>query len=156
MSKESKLIKRLKDRKEQQETTKNLKKYFKQRQEAIDKAEDKKRTDFFCRNCKTEFDALGRKVISTYRGMRASYHATCKCGSDCERYITDEQNDPYYFLSPKLNKLRQQYEIDLLQPDDPRFKTYYGDPREETWKAMEEAEKDGHRRGLGKKIYKTY
>lgn len=79
-----------------------------------------------------EFVAPAHKIVipasalSTNRPY-AFYRASCpNCLEDCIRRITDKHLDPYYTDSPSLKKERYEHRIDLLQPGEPGFETYYG------------------------------
>ena len=81
--------------------------------------------EFWCKKCKKDFIGVGIKsVIESY--TIAKYNCLCRdCGSLCYRRITDKNRDEYYVLSDKQKRLRQEAEIDMIQPGDPRFKKYY-------------------------------
>lgn len=116
-----------------------------ERQRLIASVPDVTPTEFYCK-CHGDFIAYGGKIVfkDSHGTLCAYYVSHGKAigakgnlqGNDgkrwyscrVKRYITDKTWDPYYTESPLVSQLRQQMEIDMLQPDDPRFKKYWGDP----------------------------
>jgi hypothetical protein len=98
-------------------------------------------TEFYC-SCHGDFVSHGGKItFKDQHGQPCAYYVSYGKGYKVgetpdksyyvcrrKRYITDKASDPYFRESKQLAKQRQQMEIDMLQPDDPRFKKYYGDP----------------------------
>ena len=88
-------------------------------------APNKKRIDFWCGNCRLDFNALGIK--SECGGGRSVYGTYCpKCNYRCLRRITDKARDPYFNESDEIRKARSSAGDDLLQPGDPRWDKVYG------------------------------
>lgn len=112
-----------------------------ERQKEIDSVPDETITEFYCQ-CHGDFIApAGKITFRDQQGQPCAYYVShgkgYKVGDSPDRayyvcrrkrYITDKQSDPYYRESKEMAKQRRQLEIDMLQPDDPRFKKYYGDP----------------------------
>ena len=62
------------------------------------------------------------------------YEAMCpQCRKTIKREVGNPQ-DPYYRLSPKVRKQIKEQIKDLIQPDDPKFQTYY----KEAWNKLQE------------------
>ncbi len=85
------------------------------------------RVDFWCDICKRDCSGVGYKQICTIRERvpTAWYVGFCQKGHRLIRRITDKGSDPYYSQSLFLMRQRSEMEIDLLTPDDPRFKIFY-------------------------------
>lgn len=112
---------------------------------------------FYCHK-HGDFIATGGKVVASdwsNPGQRIAWYeafghadfvkpdGTVKPGRACKaiRRITDKLNDPFFYESKMLAKLRIDMADDLLQPDDPRFKQVYGDPYKEYHAKLEEEER---------------
>lgn len=112
-----------------------------ERQTLIDSMPDETITEFYC-SCHGDFVApAGKITFKDQAGQPCAYYVShgkgYKVGESPDnsyyvcrrkRYITDKATDPYYRESKELAKQRRAMEIDMLQPDDPRFKQHYGDP----------------------------
>jgi len=80
---------------------------------------------FYCEDCRVDQDLIPGKRVN---GNAQWFFAECKeCEKGLIRYITDKGLDPYYRNSLYLKKQRLKFAKDLIQPGDPRFKTYYKD-----------------------------
>jgi hypothetical protein len=99
-------------------------------------------TDFWCRTCELDFNRTGLKVVRTAfdSGLLCAWYATrCeKCYTTCIRFITDKHLDPYYHDSEMLRVQRIAQSRDMLQPGDPGFQTYYGDPMKKYYDEIEQ------------------
>lgn len=132
------------------EQAEDLEKRRTERQRLIDSVPDKTIMEFYC-SCHGDFVAPAGKITFTDSyNQKCAYYVSHGQGyrvgdtpnnnfSVCrrKRYITDKQEDPYYRESKQLQKQRRQMEIDMLQPDDPRFKKYYGDPYKKFYEQQE-------------------
>jgi len=130
------LKKRLDDRIEERKRSEDLDKKNSERMNDIKAAKDYRVMDFYCDECEADFINLGYKdVIDCYDELVAKYETKCPyCGTKSIRRITDTIDDPFYRKSRKVRNDREQAEIDMIQPGDPRFKTYYP----EQYKKLEE------------------
>jgi hypothetical protein len=104
-----------------------------ERQRFIDAAPTPWNVEFWCSKCKKDFARMAHKIVQLreqWDGIPiAFYEARCPGNlHECRRRITDKTSDPYYHESLAVRKARQEMEIDMLQPSDPRFKKYWGDP----------------------------
>ena len=92
--------------------------------------------DFFCRKCNLD------QTRETRIRNRYAFEARCeKCGEDLIRYRENIKDDPYYQLSPKIQRECFQYRNDLIQPYDADFRIFYKTQWEKFEKQKEEAEK---------------
>ena len=73
-----------------------------------------------------------------HRRRSVSFGKPCK---RVYRYITDKHLDPYYRDSEMIQRQRVDFERDLIQPWDPRFKLLYGDPYKKYYEQLEAAER---------------
>ena len=84
-----------------------------------------RRTDFWCRRCKLDFNALGTKALCGEG--RSRYDAKCPlCHGKISRRITETAGDPFFQESESIRKARLKAGDDLLQPSDPRWDKVYG------------------------------
>ncbi len=112
-------------------------------QRYIDSVPSPFKTEFWCQGCQKDFARMAHKVVITAYAKPIAFYE-CKCPKNlhvCRRRITDKGNDQYYRLSKLVRKAQSDHEIDLLQPDDPRFKRYYGDPNKKHYEELEAKEK---------------
>lgn len=87
--------------------------------------------NFFCRFCRRDLELPAQKESNRYGEW---FSAQCPdCGEKLIRYLTEIKNDPYYKLSPRVQKDRWLHRKDIVQPDDPEFKLFY--PKQ--WQKME-------------------
>lgn len=93
------------------------------RRKEIDEVPDRKRLDFWCKECQLDYSAVGHKHED--KDMCAVYIGQCMSGHKNVRYITDVNTDPYFDRSHKVRAERELYADLMLTPDDPRFKTVY-------------------------------
>lgn len=98
--------------------------------------------NFFCENCAEDFTSAAFKHIHKLFGdAMVTYRAYCpKCGDESVRLVTHRDNDPYYYLSEKINAQRNEYYLDLMQADDFGFKSVYGDVFSDYNKKLRELE----------------
>jgi hypothetical protein len=88
---------------------------------------------FFCKKCGIDQDLPAIKVDNSYGQW---FEAKCRrCKGKVIRYITEKNNDPYYYLSKRVKIDRERFSRDLIQPGQSGFQTYY---RNE-WLKIEEA-----------------
>lgn len=87
--------------------------------------------NFYCKFCHRDFSLPAAKGENRYGKW---LYASCpSCDDKLIRYLTDAKFDPYYKLSPKIKKEREEYRKDLIQFDDPEFKLFY----KKQWEKME-------------------
>lgn len=136
------LKKRLEERSEERELYEEEKKKQGARWKEIDEAKEYKLTEFWCDECNEDFIQMGCKAtITAYEEPVAKYEAKCPyCGGKVMRFITDIHSDPYWQKSKKVKADRINNEIDLIQPNDPRFRYYYPQRWAEMEKKKEQAE----------------
>jgi|TARA_R100001530_G_scaffold73266_1_gene51667 hypothetical protein len=127
------IIQKLKDRFEKARI-KRLKKEakeqpFKDRLIEIFSAPRHTLTDFYCLVCKKDCSGTGYRQVCTIRKWvpTAWYIGTCPNGHKMIRRITDKSSDPYYVMSPFLQRQRYDLIDAFITPDDPRFKVLYPD-----------------------------
>lgn len=91
--------------------------------------------DFWCTQCKKDCTGMGYRQVCTIlpKYPTAWFLGFCSKGHRMIRRITDKDRDPYYFQSLFLMRQRSEMELDLLTPDDPRFKTLYPKQWEELY-----------------------
>lgn len=84
-------------------------------------------TDFFCIKCKRDCSGTGYRQVCTIRDYAptAWFIGFCPKGHKMIRRITDKNTDPYYELSPIIQRQRHELADALLDPSDPRFKVLY-------------------------------
>lgn len=87
---------------------------------------------FWCRGCRTDFDAEAVKSI-THNGEEYFWSKCPLCYNKTVRYITEKFNDPYYRESIKVQIERDRFMKETLQPDEYKFRMYY----EKEWKDIE-------------------
>lgn len=93
----------------------------------IAEAPERQATDFWCRKCRLDFQALGHKLTASWPEPKAWYETKCPdCGTTAIRRITDRLMDPYFNQSVRIRKMRREAGDDLLQPGDPRFEKVWG------------------------------
>ncbi len=131
--KAEKLKRHLEENRIGKEQDKKRHEFFNQRKNEIDEADNIKQNEFWCRICKKDFSAPGYKYERRSWGNSpgypiAWYVGECPAGHEARRYITDKHLDPYYEESENVRWARVEFEKDLIQPNDPRFKKLYGDP----------------------------
>ena len=87
---------------------------------------------FWCADCREDFTAEAYKewhriygdAIAVYRAKHE------QCGNECIRHITHKDEDPYYSQSEVVQEQRNQYSLDILQPNQYGYRNQYGDPWE--------------------------
>lgn len=84
-------------------------------------------TDFYCAVCKRDCSGTGYRQVCTIRewAPTAWYVGTCPNGHKMIRRITDKLSDPYYEMSPMIQRHRWELQDAFITPDDPRFKVLY-------------------------------
>ena len=113
-----------------------------ERDKLIDEAPEFADLAFNC-SLHGDFFSRGYKVVRSDKDpseSRIAFYQSIKtakgtCGH-ARRYITDKHLDPYYKNSELVQIDRQQLAIDLLQPNDPNYAKYWGNP----YKKFEEAQ----------------
>lgn len=146
-----KSLKYLKDKYAEKEADEEAQKKREERWKEINAAPATAPTDFFCSR-HGDFKAVGGKIIAgppsdpiayyvPIKSIKAMFYRDNRLARACsaKRYITDRRFDPYFRESEMLHKQRIDQWKDLLQPDDPRFRSIYGDPYKSYW-AQKEAE----------------
>ena len=100
--------------------------------------------DFWCVLCEEDFSAPCIKTKHRlYGDMIAIWRASCPyCEEDCIRHITHKDEDPYYQQSDKIRRQRNEYAWDMLSPDQPGFRTSYGEPYKDFIKKQQRLEED--------------
>lgn len=128
---------------EQREERRRREQYLKDKQERkdeIEKAPEYKRTQFWCNDCKLDFEQRGYKSVVTSFDC-ASYKTRCpECNKTCYRVIYDYDYE-YYNNSQFIKEMRLKYAKDMLQPGDEGFEVLYGkkyremqrDEEKESW-----------------------
>lgn len=108
---------------------------FLDRVKAIMDAPRVARLDFWCTVCKKDCTGPGYRQVATIRERvpTAWYVAFCPQGHRMIRRITDKSDDPYYYQSMFLQRQRMDMAMDLLTPDDPRFRILYPKQWEELY-----------------------
>src|SRR3990167_5232169 len=92
-------------------------------------------TSFWCDNCKEDLDLPSLKgALLTGEEYFWALCSKRRCGKKLIRRISDRKNDPYFRLSRKVRKERDDLKIELLQPSNPKFQRYY----KEQWDKIEE------------------
>lgn len=118
-------------------------------QKMAEEAENfKSHYSFFCEECQEDFVSPAYKVVHrfygdyivTYRAIHEENEDDEECGEECIRLVTHRDHDPYYWLSDKVNRERNEYSVDLLQAEQYGFKTHYGNPWGETEDKLKERE----------------
>lgn len=126
----------IREREELEEVQRKIRE-LNERWEEVQKAPDYKRLDFWCSECKKDFQATGTKhEIETYK--IGKYEARCLCGNKCRRIIGEYDWD-YYQNSELIKQQRARYSKDILQPHEYGFETLYGkkygqDKERKAWK----------------------
>jgi hypothetical protein len=127
---------------EEREREKLARLFFTERERMVASLPASISTEFWCEACQLDFIRQAIKITQTWTGqLTAFYETRCACGAYCRRQITDKPSDPYYQQSRLLQASKRKMEIDLLQPHDPRFRIYWGDPYEGYWDAKEAEER---------------
>jgi len=107
---------------------------FQAHMKIIRDAYENTRMDFWCEECEKDFTADAYKVIGEAgRWPVAWYVGLCPENHKCIRYITDKENDSYYWKSKMIREQRHEMEDAMLIPSDPRFKLVYP----EKWRELE-------------------
>jgi len=78
---------------------------------------------FWCRDCRLDQDipAIKREFRDT-----EWFSGNCKkCGNLVKRHITEKQDDPYFYESMKIRYERECMKMDLIQPGETGFETFY-------------------------------
>jgi len=135
-----KSLKYLKDKYAEKEADEEAQKKREERWKEINDAPTYAPNDFFCSR-HGDFKAVGGKVIEgsasdpiayyvPVMSIPAKFYRDESFSRPCKakRYITDRRFDPYFRLSEMLHKQRIDQWKDLLQPGDPLFAKYWGDP----------------------------
>lgn len=112
--------------------------------------------DFWCSRCQLDFNEIGKKVVyypnSWHNEIRAVYVSRCpKCREWRERRITDKLNDPYYRQSKMIKVQARMHRIDMLQPNEPGFRTYYKNPYADYENTINEQEKANYKKPINPK-----
>lgn len=113
---------------------------------AYNQAPETTRMDFWCTDCRKDFQAFAFRSVRTVLNLDtgrshideplfAWYEGKCPKGHIARRYITDKHIDPYYDQSRLVAAQRAEFADDLVQPSDPRFKKLYP----AAWREMEAA-----------------
>ena len=93
---------------------------------------------FYCEKCELDSELEAGKGSNS---LASWFEAPCpKCHLRLIRYRDNPKNDPYYRKSRKLRVEARRMAVDLIQPGQPGFQTYYKKAHEEIKKAKEEAE----------------
>lgn len=111
---------------------------YRDRVQAIFDAPQVTKTDFWCNKCKRDCNGVGIRQVCTLRPEfpTAWFLGFCPKGHRVIRRITDKDSDPYYYQSAMLKRHRFERELDLLTPDDPRFKQLYPKQYKEILKGL--------------------
>lgn len=134
------LTRRIEDRRESRERERMREAGYKDHIRAIQEAAEETKMDFWCRECKCDFNADARKMMRhASRWPVAWYVGQCPKGHSAIRHITDKHHDRYYHESVMLKRQRVELADAMLTPDDPRFALVY--PQQ--WRALE-AQRDEH------------
>lgn len=145
-----KLAQRVERRHEEREQDKLAKEFFRMRENLVVTLPKSITTEFWCSACQKDFNRQALKVTQSWTGVVTAFFQTkCECGRYCRRQITDKTSDPYYRQSKLLRMSTLKMEIDLLQPSDPRFKLYYGDPYQKYNDNLEIQEREAYERRKG-------
>ena len=125
------LIQKLKDRyntaKRERQERSEQEQPLKDRMLDIFSADRNPITDFYCTQCKRDCTGTGYRQVCTVRPMAptAWFLGICPKGHRMIRRITDKDSDPYYHLSPYIQRQRWEMADAFLTPDDPRFRVLY-------------------------------
>jgi hypothetical protein len=131
------IIQRLKDRlnraTEERQAKEAEEQPFKDRLKEIFTAPRSVVTDFYCSVCKRDCSGTGYRQVCTIRqwAPTAWYVGNCPKGHKMIRRITDKSSDPYYEMSPMIQRHRYEMRNAFMDPSDPRFKLLYPDKYEE-------------------------
>lgn len=122
-----KLVKQFERRnleKEQQQILDRRKKEEEYKWQEVLNSPDYKRTQFWCNDCKLDFEKQAYKVvINTYK--IGKYETRCpQCNSICRRVIGYDWD--YFQDSQFIKEQRLKYAKDMLQPGDEGFDLLYG------------------------------
>jgi ssDNA-binding Zn-finger/Zn-ribbon topoisomerase 1 len=100
------------------------------------------RSNFWCDECHED-----RQDLIAERAGKVGeevWKTRCpKCGITLIRHISNARRDPYWKRSKMVQEDARRYWKDLLQPNDPRYSTYYGNPDKAF---IEKAEKEERER----------
>lgn len=132
-----KLKKRVEDRREARARDMEAERHRTERLKIINAAYDHTPMQFWCDECRKDYDTTGHKVVQAankYHEDRAYYVGICPVGHRNIRRITDKLGDPYYYKSEMIRRQRIDLADAMLQPHDPRFRQVY--PAQ--WRKMEE------------------
>jgi hypothetical protein len=100
----------------------------------IREAYETTRMDFWCEECQKDFTSDAYKVIGEAGQWPVAWYAgLCPENHVCIRYITDKENDSYYWKSKMIREQRHEMADAMLIPSDPRFKLVYP----EKWRELE-------------------
>lgn len=139
---QEKLTKYVKDQQQMFERERELKKPSPNQRMAESAADTVDSYDFWCATCCEDFTSSAYKTwhrlygdaIATYR----AYHEDC--GEECIRYITHRDQDPFYWLSERVNAQRNEYEVDVLHHEQYGFRTHWGEPFKEYYARLKKGE----------------
>jgi hypothetical protein len=132
----------VKRQQEERKRDEQVKLFFSERERLIDSLPASITTEFWCASCLKDFTRQAIKITQRWTGVLTAFFETrCACGKYCRRQITDKTSDPYYQQSRMLQASKKALEIDMLQPDDPRFRIYYGDPYAKYYENLEAEER---------------
>lgn len=125
---------RIEDRRAERERVFRDDVHFQAHMKVIREAYETTRMDFWCEECQKDFTADAHKVIGEAgRWPVAWYVGLCPENHKCIRYITDKENDSYYWKSKMIREQRHEMADAMLIPSDPRFKLVYP----EKWRELE-------------------
>lgn len=131
---QNRLERRIEDRRAERDRIYGMDKEYQDHMRTIREAYRVTKMDFWCRECREDFSAIGYKIIGEAgRWPVAWYNGQCPLGHVCIRHITDKEHDPYYWMSDRIQRDRVELKDAMLIPSDPRFKLVYPDK----WRDLE-------------------
>ena len=108
----------------------------------IEKEPRVQRVEGYCLHCKETVIFRGKKATNKYgidttgehfvtddwvkERCTAYYIGKCKCGGTITKRITNKSLDGYFKRSKKVLRARNQYKLDILQPNDEGYTAMYG------------------------------